>query len=67
MDTSLSALTSLESLTLDFRYPPPRPTLESRRLPPPQTRSILLPGLTKIWFKGASEYLEVILARIDAP
>jgi hypothetical protein len=39
---------SLESLRLHFRYPRPRPALESRRPPlPPLTRSIL-PSLTKI-------------------
>ena len=65
MATSLSALTSLESLRLHFRFPRPRPALESRR-PPPPTRSILL-NLTKMRFQGASEYLEEILARIDAP
>jgi hypothetical protein len=65
MATGLSALTSVESLSLQFRFPRPRPALESRR-PPPPTRSIL-PSLTKIRFKGASEYLEEILARIDAP
>jgi hypothetical protein len=63
MATSLSALTSLKSLYLRFQYPRPRPALESR---PPLTRSIL-PRLTKIEFNGASEYLEEILARIDAP
>ena len=63
MAISLSALTSLEYLCLYFRSPRPRP--ETRR-PPPPTRSIL-PSLTEIRFKGASEYLEVILARIDAP
>ena len=66
MATSLSALTSLESLRLHFRSPRPRPALESRRPPPPPTRSILL-SLTKMRFQGASEYLEEILARIDAP
>ena len=65
MAIGLTALTNLESLHLQFRYPRPRPTLESRR-PPLLTRSIL-PSLTKILFKGASEYLEEILARIDAP
>ena len=65
MATGLSALTSLEFLRLRFRYPRPRPALESRR-PPPLTRSIL-PSLTEIRFKGPSEYLEEILARIDAP
>jgi hypothetical protein len=65
MVTGLSALTSLESLRLEFRYSRPRPALGSRR-PPPLIRSIL-PSLTKFWFKGVSEYLEEILARIDAP
>ena len=65
MATSLSALTSLEYLCLHFRLP--RPAQEIRRPPlPPRTRSILS-SLTFIVFKGASEYLEVILAQIDTP
>jgi hypothetical protein len=69
MATSLSALTNLEFLRLQFRYPRPRPALDGRRPPlPPLTRTrSILPGLTMIIFKGASEYLEEILARIDAP
>jgi F-box-like len=67
MATSLSALTSLEFLRLQFRYPRPRPALGSRRLPPPPLTRSILPSLTEIQFKGASEYLEDILARIDAP
>jgi hypothetical protein len=66
MATSLSALTSLASFHLHFRYPPPRPALESRRPPPPPLTRSILPSLTEVVFKGASEYLEVILARIDA-
>jgi hypothetical protein len=67
MATSLSAMTNLESLRLNFQYPRPRPVLESRHpRPRPRTRSIL-PSLTKIEFKGSSEYMEEILARIDAP
>jgi hypothetical protein len=65
MATSLSALTSLKFFFLHVRYPRPRSALESRPLLP-SARSIL-PSLTKIRFKGASEYLEEILARIDAP
>ena len=69
MATTLFALTSLESLRLRFESPRshdrPHPPLESRR-PPPLTLSIL-PSLTTLWFEGASEYLEVILAPIDAP
>jgi hypothetical protein len=67
MVTSLSALTSLEFLRLRFRYPRPRPALEGRRLPPPPLTRSILPRITEIRFKGASEYLEEILARIDAP
>jgi hypothetical protein len=67
MATSLSALTSLKSLRLHFRYPRPRPSLGSRRLPPPPLTRCILPSFTEIEFKGASEYLEEILARIDAP
>ena len=63
MATSISALTSLESFGLQYRDPFP-----GGQRPPPSllTRSIL-PSLTMIIFKGASEYLEEILARIDAP
>ncbi|KAF8502708.1 hypothetical protein F5888DRAFT_1113768 [Russula emetica] len=67
MATSLSALTSLESLHLTFRYPRPRPALGRRRLPPPPLTRYILPSLTKIRFKGASEYLVELWARIDAP
>ena len=67
MATSLSALTNLESLHLHFQYPRPRPALESRRPPPPPLTRSILPSLTNIAFKGASEYLEDILARIDTP
>ena len=67
MATSLSALTNLEFLCLQFRYPRPRPALESRHPPPPPLTRSNLPSLTNISFKGASEYLEEILARIDAP
>ena len=65
LSTGLSALTNLQSLYLRFQSPGPRPALDSRR-PPPLTHSIL-PSITKIHFKGTSEYLEEILARIDVP
>ena len=65
MATSLSALTRLNLLHLHFRFPNPHPILQGR-CPPPLTRSIL-PNLTTIQFRGSSEYLEDILARIDAP
>ena len=62
---SLSTLTSLEELRIEFQSPLSRPDRASRR-PPPPTRSVL-PALTSFWFKGASEYLEIVVARIDAP
>jgi hypothetical protein len=65
MVTFLSTLTTLESLYLRFKSPRPRPVQESRRLPTP-TRT-LLPVLSRLVFRGISEYLEDLLARIDAP
>jgi hypothetical protein len=69
MATSLSALTSLKYLRLHFQFPQPRPAsgLEGLRPPPPPLTRSILPSLTEIRFKGDSEYLEEILARIDAP
>jgi hypothetical protein len=63
----LSALTSLESLRLEFESPRPRPIQEwGLGRPPPQTRSAL-PALTYFSFRGVSEYLEDLVAGIDAP
>ena len=63
--TALSALTSLESLDLGFRSPQSHPD-QASRLPPPSTRTVL-PALTVILFKGVCEYLDDLVARIDAP
>jgi hypothetical protein len=65
MVACLSLLTSLGQLDLEFESPQSRPDQESRR-PPPQTRTVL-PALTQFWFKGVSEYLEDLVARVDAP
>ena len=62
MVTCLSSLTCLESLIIDFQSPRSRPD----RRPPPPTHT-LLPALTRFDFKGASEYLEEFVARIDVP
>ena len=67
MATSISALTSLESLIICFQHPLPRPASEGRRPSPPLPPRSILPSLTEIVFNGNSEYLEEILARIDAP
>jgi hypothetical protein len=65
MATCLSALTRLEKLDLEFESPLSRPDRESRRLP--SSTRFVLPALTRFWFRGTSEYLEDIVARIDAP
>jgi hypothetical protein len=65
MVTILSTLTSLEELSLDFTSPRSRPDQASRLLPP-RIRAVL-PVLTLLEFKGVSEYLEDLVARIDAP
>jgi hypothetical protein len=62
---ALFTLTNLRSLHLQFKSPRSRPNQTSRR-PSPSTRSVL-PFLSSLKFKGASEYLEVIVAGIDAP
>ena len=65
MATALSTLTLLTRLWLHFEFPQPRPD-PARQRPPPRTRSAL-PALTYFEFKGLSEYLDVVVARIDAP
>ena len=62
----LVGLSNLKSLTIEFEFPRPRSgrELESRR--PPPTRSVL-PALTHFEFHGVSEYLEDLVAWIDAP
>jgi hypothetical protein len=65
MATCLSVLTRLESFVIRFESPLCRPDWNKRRLPP-QTLT-LLPALTLFQFKGASEYLEDLVAWIDAP
>ena len=61
----IAALSSLRTLRLRFRSPQSRPDWESPSLPP-QKRSIL-PTLAEFYFKGVTEYLEELLARIDTP
>ena len=63
--TCLSALSRLEELEITFQSPRSRPVRENRRQPP-LTR-ILLPALDKLIFEGVSEYLEDLVAQIDAP
>jgi hypothetical protein len=65
MVTALSKLTNLENLILGFLSPLSRPDRVTRH-PPPPTRSVLS-VLTYFWFKGDSEYLDDLVAHIDAP
>jgi hypothetical protein len=65
MATCISMLTKLKSLAIVFVPPQGRPDRKSRH-PHPQTR-ILLPSLTMWRFRGFSEYLEDLVAGIDAP
>ena len=65
MVTGLSALTSLTHLTIHFKSPAPRP--DRRGPPPPTLARVILPALEVLGFRGVSEYLEYLVARIDAP
>ena len=65
MVACLAVLTRLELLHIGFESPQSRPDRNARRLPL-LTRT-LLPVFTKFRFSGVSEYLEDLLARIDAP
>ena len=64
MAACLSVLTKLKSLTIDFESFQSLP--ETNRHPSPQTRA-LLPVLTWFSFAGVKEYLEDLVAQIDAP
>ena len=63
MVTCLSVLTGLQAFHIGFESPQSRP---DRRLPHPQTRT-LLPVLDTLQFRGVSEYLEDLVARINVP
>jgi F-box-like len=65
MVTCISTLTRLMYLAIVFESP--TPYLDRRiRHPPPLTR-VVLPSLTHVRFKGVSEYLEDLMARIHTP
>ena len=65
MVSSLSGLTRLRRLVLKFQSPRSR-ALRGRRVPPSLTR-VVLPSLFILHFKGDSEYLEDMLARMNTP
>jgi hypothetical protein len=62
--TCLAGLANLQDLSIGFESRLSRPSPESRH--PPLNRTVL-PALTRIQFKGVSEYLEDLVARIDVP
>ena len=63
MATCLAMLPSLRLLDIGFQSPRSRPNRIGR---PPPTR-VILPTLKYFRFKGVSEYLEDLVARIDTP
>ena len=65
MLTAFIMLTNLQLLWLEFQSPRSNHDQENRRFPPP-THSIL-PVLKELRFKGVSEYLDDLVACIDAP
>ena len=68
MVASLAALTRLDSLSIGFESSTSRPDQSGsiRRRAASPTR-VVLPALTSFKFRGASEYLEDLVARIDTP
>ncbi|KAH9971501.1 hypothetical protein BGW80DRAFT_1460462 [Lactifluus volemus] len=65
MAMCISALTSLRYLSIGFESPASHPDPTNRR-PPPLTRAVL-PTLIDFDFRGVSEYVEDLMAQIDAP
>jgi hypothetical protein len=65
MVTYISPLTRLESLSLEFQSPRSCPDRVDWFLP--RLTRTLLPALTYLYFKGVTEYLEDLVARIDVP
>lgn len=63
----LSALTQLKSFKLHFVSPTPHFDQSSSRSLATSLRHNVLPALTEFRFRGASEYLEDLVARLDTP
>ena len=63
MAVGLSALPRLRTFRIGFQSASPRPD----RIHRPLVTRTVLPALTVFHFQGASEYLEDLVARIDAP
>ena len=63
--SALSGMTQLQSLSLHFLSPASRPSHISP--PPSPGERVVLPALTHLKFRGASEYLNSLAAKINAP
>ncbi|KAI9454366.1 hypothetical protein F5148DRAFT_430104 [Russula earlei] len=63
--TALSVMSRLEIFDFQFQSPRSRPDPASRSTPP-LTRTVL-PALARLVFQGVHEYLEDLLAQIEAP
>ena len=59
---ALAGMTKLRSLSLHLLFP-----INYFTIPPPSGKRVHLPGLTSLKFRGATPYLEGLVARIDAP
>jgi hypothetical protein len=67
MLTGLAGLPRLESLEIEFQSSTLSNILSDQRLMTPTTPAVHLPSLKLFIFKGFSEYLEGLVAQIDAP
>jgi len=63
----LSTLRRLERLIIEFQSPSPPPTHSTSQRDAILSTRAVLPALVYFRFKGASEYLEDMVSRIDAP
>ena len=62
---ALSGTTQVRSLLLSFLSLPPRRNYIA--FPPPSVERVVLPALTCLKYRGTSKYLDIFVARIDAP
>jgi hypothetical protein len=62
---ALCGMTQLQSLSFHFLFFTPRPNDFS--IPPPSGGRIVLPALTYFKYRASSQYLNALVARIDAP
>ena len=63
--SALSEMTQLQSLSLHFVSPTSRPSYTG--ISPSPGERAMLPALTRLKFRGTSEYLNSFVTRIDAP